>query len=77
MNTSITKRDNIMKKYYVEITETNRLTKSESTSILCNNKGKTIVCRSTAKKWAKNYETMINSKVHIFIDTLITIKEYH
>lgn len=45
-------------------------------SMLCNDKGKTIVCLSTAKKWAENYRQKFINTNHKFGEALIQILPY-
>lgn len=70
------KQGDIMKSkaYQVKVTKIGLLSKSES--MLCNNRGKTIVCLATAKKWAKEYEQKFIRTNHDMRQVLIQVIPY-
>jgi len=62
------------KAYQVKITKIGVLSTHES--FLCNNRGKTIVCLSTAKKWAEQYRQKFINTGHKFGEVLIQVLPY-
>jgi hypothetical protein len=62
------------KAYQVKITKIGVLSTHES--FLCNDKGKTIICYATAKKWAEKYRQMFINTNHDMRQVLIQIVRY-
>jgi hypothetical protein len=62
------------KAYQVKVTKIGVLSTQES--FLCNNRGKTIVCYATAKKWAEKYKNMFINTNHNMREVLIQIVRY-